>query len=65
MAHAASTMQVRLHNLYQQVSNEAAASCSTPVTTCALEPPPGSASLAPKATVSLRPLASCALRLTA
>jgi len=40
MAHAASNMQVRLHNLYQQVSNEAAASCSTPVTTCALESPP-------------------------
>ena len=40
MAHAASTMQVRLHNLYQQVSNEAAASCSTPVKTCALETHP-------------------------
>lgn len=34
MAHAASTMQVRLHNLYQQVSNEAAASCSTPALVC-------------------------------
>ena len=64
MAHAASTMQVRLHNLYQQVSNEAAASCSAPVKTCALEPPPGSAALVPEAIDPLRPLVSSALRST-
>ena len=49
MAHATSTMQARLHNLYQQVSNEAAVSCSSPVSSGALESPSGSAMRATEA----------------